>query len=150
MSHLVRHERPEDSLNKLEEVSYLLKHEQLAASFLKTKDIRDYSKPGCADVKEATNATIEKGKSLFKFVEKKAPGEDGAEAVDEPVPAINHMPDLRADSKIFEWAGVSFGEYEVMLLQKSLQAHIVASGATSMKLWGKIRGTKSDYFVAEG
>lgn len=91
-----------------------------------------------------------KAKGLFKFVEKKPAGEDGAEAVDEPVPAINFLPDLRGDCKIFEWAGVSFGEYDVMLLQKSLQAHIVASGASSMRFWGKIRGSKADYYVAEG
>lgn len=150
MSHLVRHEKPEDSLNKLEEVSYLLKHEELADKFLKTKETRDYSKPGDESVKQATNETILKAKGLFKFVEKKPAGEDGAEAVDEPVPAINFLPDLRGDCKIFEWAGVSFGEYDVMLLQKSLQAHIVASGASSMRFWGKIRGSKADYYVAEG
>ena len=37
-----------------------------------------------------------------------------------------------------------------MLLQKSLVKLLSTSGASSMRLWGKIKGTNSDYFVAEG
>jgi len=36
------------------------------------------------------------------------------------------------------------------LLQKSLQSLVKSSGASNVKLWGKIRGTKKDYFLAEG
>lgn len=37
-----------------------------------------------------------------------------------------------------------------MLLQKSLVKLLASSGASSMRLWGKIKGTKCDYYVAEG
>lgn len=37
-----------------------------------------------------------------------------------------------------------------MLLQKSLVKLLASSGASSMRLWGKIKGTKADYYVAEG
>jgi len=37
-----------------------------------------------------------------------------------------------------------------MLLQKNLKKHIAATGASSMRLWGKIRGSGCDYFIAEG
>ena len=37
-----------------------------------------------------------------------------------------------------------------MLLQKSLKLLAAKSGATQMRLWGKIRGTEKDYYVAEG
>ena len=47
-------------------------------------------------------------------------------------------------------AGVGFGEYENMLLQKSLKSLVSSSGATQARLWGKIRGTEKDYFIAEG
>jgi len=34
---------------------------------------------------------------------------------------IGFMPDLRADAAIFQWAGINFGEYDTLLLQKSLK-----------------------------
>lgn len=37
-----------------------------------------------------------------------------------------------------------------MLLQKSLKKLIASSGATSLRFWGKIKGTEKDYFIAEG
>lgn len=37
-----------------------------------------------------------------------------------------------------------------MLLQKSLKNLVTKSGASQAKLWGKIRGTEMDYFIAEG
>ena len=37
-----------------------------------------------------------------------------------------------------------------MLLQKNLQRHVQATGASQMRLWGKITGTEKDYYIAEG
>lgn len=37
-----------------------------------------------------------------------------------------------------------------MLLQKNLKKLITSSGASSIRLWGKIVGTEKDYYVAEG
>jgi hypothetical protein len=37
-----------------------------------------------------------------------------------------------------------------MLLQKNLQKHVTSSGASQLRLWGKITGTEKDYFIAEG
>lgn len=37
-----------------------------------------------------------------------------------------------------------------MLLQRSLKKLITNSKATSMRLWGKIKGTEQDYYIAEG
>jgi hypothetical protein len=55
-----------------------------------------------------------------------------------------------ADCKVWAMAGVGFGEYETMMLQKSLKELITTSGASQLRLWGKIRGTFKDYFIAEG
>ena len=62
------------------------------------------------------------------------------------------MPDLLADSKIWKWGGVSFGEYDTMLLQKSFKALMrkLGGSCSQMRLWGKIKGTKMDYYVSEG
>lgn len=37
-----------------------------------------------------------------------------------------------------------------MLLQKSLKLLIAKTTASQMRLWGKIKGTEKDYYVAEG
>lgn len=64
---------------------------------------------------------------------------------------MGFVPDLLSDNKlIFSWAGVDFGEYNCLLLQKSLKALAANTAATNLRLWGKILGTERDYFVAEG
>lgn len=150
MSHLVRHTHPSDSLNQLEEVSYLMKHPEKAEDFLRTVQSRDYAKPGDQARKEATEKQIAQAREYFTFVKETDPDpETGAKERVVPAP-IGFLPDLRADSKIYEWAGIGFDEFEVHNLQKSLQKHITACGATEMRLWGKIRGSEKDYYVAEG
>ena len=73
--------------------------------------------------------------------------EEGNMAPEVPA-AVGNIPDLLADSKTWQWAGVSFGEYDTLLLQKSLKT-IFAKGATSLRFWGKIKGSEKDYFVVE-
>ena len=51
---------------------------------------------------------------------------------------------------MLEWAGVNFGEDNVYMLQKSLKRLAVMSGANNLKFFGKIFGTKKDYWVAQG
>ena len=55
-----------------------------------------------------------------------------------------------ADSKIYEWAGIGFGEIETWRIQRSLKTLAKESGAASIRLFGKIAGTQKDYYVAEG
>ena len=85
---------------------------------------------------------------ILQVVEKKL-DEEGKE-IDEPIPPIGNMADIIAESKIWEWAGVNFGEYELMLLHKSIQKHIVTAKCDTVRLWGKIRGSEKDYYVLEG
>lgn len=66
------------------------------------------------------------------------------------MPPIGNMPDFKQEAKVWEWAGVSFGEYELMLLIKSIKTLAKDSGASQLRLWGKIRGTQKDYYVVEG
>ena len=51
---------------------------------------------------------------------------------------------------MFEWAGVSLGEDEVFRLYKSVKRLGQLSGAHSLRFWGKLFGTFSDYYVVEG
>jgi radial spoke head protein 4A len=54
-----------------------------------------------------------------------------------------------ADSRIFQWAGIGFGEQETYRLQKSLKKLAETSGAVSLRFYGKIWGTKQDYYIVE-
>jgi len=61
------------------------------------------------------------------------------------------MPDLIQDNKsVYQWAGISFGDQQCMLLQKSMQNLAKQSGATKLRFWGKINCTERDYWVVEG
>lgn len=61
------------------------------------------------------------------------------------------MPDLCSLNKsVYQWAGIDFGEYNALLLQKSLKKLTVDNNITNLRLWGKILGTEKDYYIAEG
>ena len=47
---------------------------------------------------------------------KKVVNEDGEEVTEEGAAAVGNIPDLISDSKVWQWAGVGFGEYDTMLL----------------------------------
>lgn len=55
-----------------------------------------------------------------------------------------------AHSKVWQWAGIGFGEQETYRLQKSLKKLSAQVSATSLTFFGKITGTDSDYYIAEG
>jgi len=55
-----------------------------------------------------------------------------------------------ADTRVYQWAGIGFGENETLLLQKSLKQLAISSAASNLRLWGKIQGTQRDYYIAEG
>ena len=105
---------PDQALEKLEEVSYLLKHNDVhkLEDFLKVSDFRNY-KDVCCEM----NAYIEKMKTQFGA--RKAPGEGEEGGDDEPpeeVPAVGLVPDLLADSLIYQWSGIGFGQQELYRL----------------------------------
>jgi hypothetical protein len=60
------------------------------------------------------------------------------------------LPDLVRENDMFEWAGVSFGEDQIWRIQKSMKRLAHISGASSLRFWGKLYASKSDYFVIEG
>jgi len=134
----------------LEEVSYLIKNPAKGEEFLQVKQNREYAKPSDEALRQCTKGVIAEANKYFIVPERKLNEEGQEEEVKPEVVPIGYMPDLRSDAKVYEWAGICFGEYDVMLLQKSLQKHVVASGASQMRLWGKITGTQKDYYIAEG
>ena len=138
--HLMRH-YPEEALDKIEEVSYLCKNKDSIKmeEFLKL----------CEEIRfkvstQAAAEYVEKAGKLFE-----APKLEEDEEPPEKNP-VGNVPDLMAIGRNFEWAGVSFGEKEYFLLQKSLAKLAEKSGSAKIRLWGRIYGTKADYYIAEG
>lgn len=76
--------------------------------------------------------------------------EQDAAAQEEPPAATGYVSDLTADQKIFAWAGIGFGEIEAYRIMKSLKKLAIDSGAANVRFFGKITGSKQDYYVAEG
>ena len=61
------------------------------------------------------------------------------------------MPDLISLNKsVYSWAGIDFGEYNTLILQKTLKKLCVDASISNLRLWGKILGTEKDYYIAEG
>lgn len=52
--------------------------------------------------------------------------------------------------KMFEWAGISFGDQEAYRVNKAIKRLAKVSGATKMRFWGKYLARNRDYFVLEG
>jgi radial spoke head protein 4A len=61
-----------------------------------------------------------------------------------------HTQDLPDEASMLEWACVGFGKSETYRLHLSIQKLAAQTKAANMRLWGKITGTQSDYYVAEG
>lgn len=138
---LVKH-YPSCALEKVEEVSYLLKNADAhhIEEFLKIEDKRNYD--SVAQSMANHIATVE-----GMFAGPKAP-EDDPDNVPEVGP-VGMVQNLAADAKVFQWAGIGFGEGESYLLQKSLKNLAGAQSLTNVRVWGKILGTTSDYYVVE-
>ena len=60
------------------------------------------------------------------------------------------IPNVMDEARIFEWAGISFGEEETYKLSKALKRLATLSGASRLRFWGKILGVNRDYWVIEG
>ena len=97
---------PDQALDKIEEVSYLLKHSQQyqMEQFLKVVENRKYSDV-CEQMKDYISVASE------QFGGKKPAGEEeGEEAEVAEVPPVGLIPDLLEDSHIYQWAGIGFGK----------------------------------------
>lgn len=142
---------PEESLQRLEEVSFLIKNKpQGLEEFVKMNDWRLYARHN-AEVTEETKKQVEDLTKLMDKGEQKIvtneEEEEGGPPAGEP---IGFIPDICSDNRhLYPYAGIGFGEYGALILQKSLKALATKTNATNMRFWGKIRGTEQDYFVAE-
>ena len=61
----------------------------------------------------------------------------------------NYMDDIMAQSKLFEWGGVSFSEEEWFEIQMAMKKLMLKNDCEYIRLFGKIFGIKSDYYIIQ-
>jgi len=59
-------------------------------------------------------------------------------------------PNFEQDAEMFDWAGVNFGEEESYKICKAIKRLAQMSGGDNMRFFGKIYGTKRDYWIICG
>ena len=116
-------DRPDDALAAFESISKEVKMSKFTVD----------SAPGVVSNDAAAAAAVA---NLGKLA---APAE-GADA--------SAAQSLYTEAWLLEYAGVSFGS-DTMTLQAAM-AELTAGGNTGVRVWGKVNGTESDYFIFEG
>lgn len=132
---------PENALEKLEEVSFLIRHGLELNDYLKIEEIRSY-------VSYATEEQPYVNKASKLFPKQAQASEEGGEEADAGAP-IGTVQDLMSERHIYQWAGIGFGEQEVYRLQKSLKKLATDRAAKSLRFFGKVYGLHSDYYIVE-
>ena len=136
--HLMMHS-PEMALERFEEVSYLIKSGMDPNLFFKVEDIRSYKAvaAGYASYSDAMRPAFAVGE----------PDDEGN--IPQPDPISTQVQDLMAESRVYQWAGIGFGEQETYRLQKSIKKLAAAKPHKSIRFFGKIYGISKDYYIVE-
>ena len=140
---------PDKAIECFEEVSYLIKNGDKVKleEFIRVNDKRDYA-VHCDQTAAGTKDHIESLKKILATGEEAAGDGDG-DGGDKA--ASSNIQDLMSLNKnVWNQAGIDFGEYSTLILQKSLKELTAKSQATFLRFWGKILGTEKDYYVVEG
>lgn len=67
----------------------------------------------------------------------------------EPGPC-GYLPNLLEEARLFEKAGVGFGEETTFIIFKALERFCITKQVKEVKFWGKVLGRERDYYVVEG
>jgi len=128
-------EQPDNALAALEQLSTAVK----SSSALATDRVG-----GQASLPELTNARLNYLTSQTNLFKAPAGDEEGSG----PGEAVQDFTD---ESNYLEWAGVGFGRTENFRIHLALK-HLSAKYQTvkNLRFFGKILGTRADYYVAEG
>jgi len=134
-------EKPENPIEKFEALLGRVKDAEMDAAYTKKKPI---TFRGIPELEQASE-----GCSLFKPVELSVNKNGQQTTVVDPIDC--KIPDLAAECRMLEWAGVAVRPEEQYRLHLALRrlAHHDRSLKT-LRFWGKILGTHGNYWVAEG
>lgn len=129
-------EKPKDALEQVEALSRRLKESAF----------RGPPSPEEPELSVAAKAAEDESKSCAQsFMLLRSPSDPLAAPK-----VLGVVQNYLEDAAILEWAGVGFGKQESYHLAMSLRQLAAESGLESLRLWGKVLGTASDYYVAEG
>ena len=62
----------------------------------------------------------------------------------------NYMDDILSQSKIFEWAGITFNPMEWYKIRIAMKKILVENKCEYLRFFGKIYGINSDYYILQG
>jgi radial spoke head protein 4A len=125
-------------LDFFEEISLKLKHD---GSYLK----KDGANSVIFNYLNEFNNNIKQKKELLDPLVKRDEDGNNPESVGE----IKNVPEYHNLFQFIEWTGYSLGEKESYILTNSLRNLCFKGTLGWVRFWGKIYGTKRDYFIAE-
>ncbi|CDW78166.1 UNKNOWN [Stylonychia lemnae] len=135
----------QDGYQRFEEISHLVKQ-----THLKIKDpAYDYEvNAQQSEQNDPQRAQwIQKSKNLLKEIVDQLPRDERDLLTKDKTFIIPNIPE---EQRMFEWAGIVFGEELTAKLTKAIKRLAVLSGASQLRFWGKVYGIQKDYWVAEG
>jgi radial spoke head protein 4/6 len=131
MSRMVQYcleQRPNNAVDSFEALSFELKRNRAAMNL-------DSFGKNVAN----THLALEKVKTQLKYL--KPEPSDPTE--------LGEIPDMIDLARLWEWAGVSFGNEGTFLLFLSIKKLVEERQLKSVRLWGKINGLQSNYIIVE-
>lgn len=136
---------PNDAYDKFEDISGLVKQTNF-----KIKDpSNDYDineKAGVITNQDALDMIAKAKNLLNENPDLVSPADRALLSMDYKCVIANYQD----HAEMLEWAGIGFGADMNYMIQKSLKRLAKMSGASSLRLFGKIQCTKQDYWVAQG
>ena len=134
--------KPQDAYAKFEQLSRQVKEDKLIRES-KTAGL-ELEHPEQQFWTENLAATV----NLFAGPKPEGEG-DEEEEEEEPEPNEGDLPDVLAEQRLLETAGAGFGAEESYRIMLSLKDLLKSNPLQSVRLFGKIYGTGSDYLIAE-
>jgi radial spoke head protein 4A len=132
MTRVVQHcleQRTQNAVDSFEPISFELKRNRANLNI-----------DSFATAQSAKQLSLDKAKKLLKYLRP-----DTAEVTD-----LGDIPDMLDLSRIWEWAGVTFGQETTFLLMLAIKKLVEEKSLKSARLWGKIIGLKANYIIVEG
>lgn len=136
---------PHDAYDKFEEISGLVK--QTNFTIKDPKFDCEVNDEAAVIKNQVALDLILKARNLMDEVHDQVDKQDRGLLFRDNKCCVGNFPE---HAEMLEWAGIGFGEEVSFLIQKSLKRLAAASGASELKLFGKVYGTNSDYWVAQG
>lgn len=141
-------EKPTNAFAEFERLSVQVKQETVAYSNLNEQ--KGTNDADSVEVIQRAKAGFQSVLDLIQPPKKKKEGEDGEEEEEEEEPEKLPIPNFMQQASLLSWAGVSLGEEETYRLMLSIQQLTTKKELQQVRFWGKIFGTKADYYVVEG